>query len=479
MPETRVLTIYTGGTFGMAPDLHTPGNPLRPISLEELEQMLPDHSLLLGEISVDWTRLDTLLDSSSMSPRDWVSIAKEIELNYDKYDGFIVIQGTDTLAYTASALSFMLENLDKPVVVTGSQLPLGNTRTDATTNFYNSVMVAAHKAADIPKIPEVVVVFADKILRGCRVRKLSASSLAGFDSPNCLPLGEIGEHIVIHENHVRPSQGAGRLQVNTALNENVLDVSLYPGLRADHLSAIFNLPNVDGVVFRTFGTGNAPESPEFLDALRTGIQANEKVVVNVTQCSQGTVEMGLYAASLGLIDCGVISGLDMTPEAALTKLMVTLASQVGDQVKLQMQINQRGEQSMSLFDYGVQGPKRMVSGGWSDVISIDRRFDPNRIAHAVLRISGLVMGATGSATNVGTLRVFLNFPSATPNDVKHPRCILQVDLRHGETCDIVETLNKVQLRELIGDGSVTLTLVQPEGVEINFSEVRLNLFTNS
>lgn len=366
-PLTKVYVLYTGGTFGMAPDAAKPGAPLAPMDLDELQAALPDAGDLAPGVEITLERFTRILDSSSMAPQDWVGIAKRIEENYHAYDGFIIIHGTDTLAYTASALSFIFENLSKPVVITGSQLPLKNPRTDAKLNYAHALMIAGYKATNLPKIPEVVVVFADKILRGCRTRKMSASAWVGFDTPNCPPLGEIGEHVRIFENQIRkaPAQELD-LQVNGIINPDVLDISLYPGLRADHLKQIMSLDNVKGVVFRTYGAGNASEETEFLEALRAGISDNDKVVVNITQCPQGMVDMGRYAASIGLLENGVISGLDLTPEAALTKLMVTMGTRVGDQVKVQMQISQRGEQSQNLFDFSFKPkPKKQKNPGGS------------------------------------------------------------------------------------------------------------------
>src|SRR4051812_8232703 len=287
MAKARVYVLYTGGTFGMHPDESRPGKPLVPLPLPRLRKRLPVAGKLMdgADIHVDFDSFPTtrLIDSSSMTPADWVNIARRIYDNYDKYDGFVVLQGTDTLSYTASALSFMFENLSKPIVITGSQLPLMSERTDAKLNYGHAVMVAGYRATDLPQIPEVIVVFADKILRGCRTRKMSASAWTGFESPNAPPLGAIGEHIKIFENQIRPAPGADLdLQLTTELVTEVLDISLYPGLAPAHLRSILSLENVKGVVLRTYGTGNAPEDPDFLGALADGIGKGEKTIVNIT-----------------------------------------------------------------------------------------------------------------------------------------------------------------------------------------------------
>jgi len=484
--KSRVYVLYTGGTFGMAPDEFTPGHPLRPMELDDLKEALPDSNELAEGTEVTLDRFTHLLDSSSMRPKDWQDIAERIESNYDDHDGFVIIQGTDTLSYTASALSFILENLSKPVIVTGSQLPLHNPRTDALLNYGHALMIAAYNATDLPKIPEVVVVFADKIIRGCRTRKMSASSWTGFDSPNCPPLGEIGEHVRIFESQIRPSPPPGLdLQLNIPLVADVLDISLFPGLRASHLEQILKLDSVRGVVFRTYGTGNAPEDEDFLSALKNGIEEGNKTVVNITQCPQGSVEMGLYAASIGLIDNGVISGLDMTPEAALTKLMVTLGTRIGEQVKLQMQVDQRGEQSQNLFDLGFKS-RAMSDENFSDFVVPDRRFDPKALSSAVMRIKA-VNFEIEKGTEEPIIDVYMNYPRATCETIfetENRRRIHRIKLQeanHDGTSfiNVVENLNQEIIKNALGDSDITLTFVSSPGVKFGFEKLSISMFTQA
>lgn len=319
------------------------GSPLVPKPLQELMPYVPGLDSL--DIQLGYGTLDRPLDSSDMSPADWVSIADRIQQEYASWDGFVILQGTDTLAFTSSALAFLLENLAKPVVLTGSQLPISDVRTDAKLNLVNAICVAGYCAVDLPCIPEVVVVFADKILRGCRARKLSSQALAGFDSPNYPRLGSIGESIEISQRLLRPAPQAGvPLLVHRRLSDRVLQVALHPGMNPKVLQSILSVDDIDAFVLQSFGAGNAPSNDAFLQAIATA-RARKKTILNVTQCIEGTVEQGLYHSSSKLQDLGVISCLDMTPEAALTKLMWTLGSHSEERIAIHMQSNHRGEQS--------------------------------------------------------------------------------------------------------------------------------------
>ncbi len=336
--------------------------PPGPLPLSGLKRLLPAAEAFCPGLEVVFDELVPLRDSSSMTPRDWITIARRIAENYDAHDGFVVIHGTDTMSYTASALSFMLENLAKPVVLTGSQLPLDDRRGDALANYGHALMIAGHKACGLPPIPEVVVVFADRILRGCRSRKMSASAWRGFDSPNCPPLGETGTRVRVFEERLRPAPPPDSgLKLITSLDERVLDITLTPALTPTQVRDLMRRDDVRGVVLRTYGSGNAPEDPAFLRALEEGIRHHGKVVVNITQCPQGMVEMGHYAASTGLIGSGVISGLDMTPEAALTKLMVLLGAHASDEAGRRMQRDMRGELSENPFDPGFGHPEEFTA----------------------------------------------------------------------------------------------------------------------
>jgi L-asparaginase len=481
--KARVFVFYTGGTIGMAPqEPNKPGSPLVPQSLDKLKAYVPgldDTGIELG-----FGSFDKPLDSSNVGPRHWKDMAKAIEKEYDNYDGFVILHGTDTMAYTSSALAFMFENLAKPVVITGSQLPISHPRTDARQNFVNAVLIAGWKATELACISEVIVVFADKILRGCRTRKVTSIGWAGFDSPNYPPLGRIGEHIRINTELLRNTPKLGqRFQVNYDLSEDVMDIVLFPGLRASQLEGVLGLKNVKGILLRTFGAGNAPDYADFLDAINNATNGREsKTILNVTQCQEGMVEMGLYAASSALLERGVISGLDMTPEAGLTKLMWTMGTKIGDQISGQMQVSQRGEQSENLFDirYGACGKKNEPADKFVDYKTPDRRFEVGKMTRAVIRLSGLGISGANEGDSV-TVRIFMNKPTAdAQTPAEDPRCVAEIPtVWNGQTINEARIIELTKARSVIGESDVTLSIIAPEGKKIWFEGLYLALFAKA
>ena len=313
--ETSILVLYTGGTIGMMKDPDT--GALVPFDFENIYKHLP----MLGNLCyrLDFYSFDPLIDSSNMNPEFWAMLATKIEENYEKYDGFVVLHGSDTMAYTASALSFMLENLGKPVVLTGSQLPMGEVRTDGRENFLAAIEIAAAKENDLSVVPEVCIFFQDKLLRGNRTTKFNAEDFNAFTSTNYPLLADVGVHIKYNKERIlKPT--FKKLKLHTQMDPNVGILKLFPGISPDFVRHALNTPNLKGLVLETFGSGNATTAPWFLEALK---EATDKglIILNITQCQGGSVEMGRYETSLEMSRIGVVSGYDMTAEAAVAKLM--------------------------------------------------------------------------------------------------------------------------------------------------------------
>lgn len=332
-----ICILHTGGTIGMKP---TPDGyaPATPGYLAEQMAAMPElrHPTMPDYRVHDY---DPLIDSSDMSPEKWLDIAEDIAANYDVYDGFVVLHGTDTMAYTASALPFMLEGLGKPVILTGSQIPLCEVRNDARENLITALMIAATY-----NIPEVSLFFGEKLLRGCRAVKVSANSFNAFDSPNHPPLGRAGIGIEINWPLVRPKPASTTtLSVKAFSPARVVALRLFPGISADVVRKVL-LPPVQGMVLETYGVGNAPAGDTALIAAIKEAVDRGVVVVNCTQCLRGRVQQGNYAAGSALARAGVVPGADMTAEAALAK-MIYLFSRSGSisEIREWMGENLRGE----------------------------------------------------------------------------------------------------------------------------------------
>lgn len=333
MKSKSVYIAYTGGTIGMAPSAG--GYRPEPGFLER--QMADSRTLHRPEMPrYVIHEYRPLLDSSNMTPHDWIKIGRDILANYDDYDGFIVLHGTDTMAYSASALSFMFENLGKPVLFTGSQVPLCELRTDARENLINSLLIAAGHA-----IPEVCLFVGHRLLRGNRATKVSADRFLAFESPNYPALGEAEVHLEIHRERLL-AKPAGDVRFDEVRQPRVADIRIFPGMTAASLRHFLAAP-LEGVVLHTYGVGNAPDDRELLRALRDATDRGT-VVVNCTQCLHGSVDMESYATGRTLLGAGVLSGHDMTPEAALTKLYYLLSRDLPiDEVRRRVEQNLRGE----------------------------------------------------------------------------------------------------------------------------------------
>ncbi len=317
--EASLLIIYTGGTIGMVHDPVT--GSLVPIDFRYISDHVPELKKFGYELhSVSF---DPVIDSSNIDPAVWVRMASIIEDRYDEFEGFVVLHGTDTMAYSASALSFMLENLNKPVIFTGSQLPIGLLRTDGKENLITAIEIAAAKTNGNPAVPEVCIYFDNKLSRGNRTTKLSAEHFDAFSSPNYPYLAEVGLHIRYNRNDIAPPQKGSKLVVNKIFNTNVAILKLFPGITRNLVHSVLNTKNLKGLIIETFGSGNAPTYDWFGEELLRYIKKGG-IILNVTQCHGGSVEMGLYETSRQMLSAGVVSGKDLTSEASVTKLMYLL-----------------------------------------------------------------------------------------------------------------------------------------------------------
>lgn len=313
----KVLLIYTGGTIGMG---HNPDTgALEPLNFDHLLSNFPEFALLPTE--VDTYQFTPPIDSSDMSLRRWAQLVRIIADNYEAYDGFVVLHGTDTMAYTASALSFMLENLTKPVILTGSQLPIGQLRTDGKENLLTSIELAATFGEDgRPMVPEVCIYFSGRLLRGNRSTKESADGFNAFNSFNYPHLCEAGVEFQFNPHYILKPDYSKPMIPHTAMDPNVVVFSLFPGIQENVVRHMFEAPELRGIVMRSFGSGNAPQKPWLMRLLKDATQRGV-TVVNISQCVAGFVKMGRYDTGFQLQDAGVVSGGDSTVESAITKLM--------------------------------------------------------------------------------------------------------------------------------------------------------------
>jgi len=336
--QTSILIIYTGGTIGMVKDKKS--GVLKPFNFERIYEQIP--VLKKYHFKIDFHCFDPPLDSSNINIDDWKQLANVIENNYESYDGFVVLHGSDTMAYTASALSFMLENLNKPVILTGSQLPLDDLRTDGRENLITAIEIAAAREDETPVVPEVCIYFENCLLRGNRTVKYNAENFNAFISGNYPKLAEVGIYIKYNRNYIR-KPNFKKLKVHSHLNRKVGILKLFPGITNDFVDGVLNKSGLEALVLETFGSGNALTDEWFLQTIETSVKRG-LVVVNVTQCMTGTVEHGKYETSIGLGKAGVIGGFDMTTEAAVTKLMyLTGRYENRDDVKKLLQTSLRGE----------------------------------------------------------------------------------------------------------------------------------------
>ncbi len=338
--QRSVLLIYTGGTIGMIENPET--GDLESFKFDHLLNHVPE--LKRFNYNIASYQFNPPIDSSDMEPSDWAKLVEIINDNYEDFDGFVILHGTDTMSYTASALSFMLENLGKPVILTGSQLPIGMLRTDGKENLITAIEIAAAANPDgTPIVPEVCILFENSLMRGNRTTKINAENFNAFRSCNFPILAHAGIHIKYEKHLIRKPDPARPMKPHYLLDTNVLIFTLFPGIRKEAVSAIFNAPGLRAVVMKTFGSGNAPQKEWLIrlikEATRRGI-----IVVNITQCLIGAVEMERYKTGHQLVSAGVISGYDSTPESAIAKLMFLFAHGLPtDEIRKRMNSDIAGE----------------------------------------------------------------------------------------------------------------------------------------
>lgn len=335
-----VLLIYTGGTIGMIENQET--GALEAFNFDQLIENVPELKRFNYRISS--YQFTPPIDSSDMEPSLWSKLVEIIHSNYEYYDGFVILHGTDTMAFTASALSFMLENLTKPVILTGSQLPIGMLRTDGKENLITAIEIAAAKHPDgTAMVPEVCIFFENHLLRGNRTTKINAENFNAFRSYNYPSLATAGIHIKYDQNYIHRPDPHLPLKPHYRFDTNVIVLTLFPGIQENVIRNVLHTPGLRAVVLKTYGSGNAPQKPWFIKLLK---EATERgiVLVNISQCPTGMVEMGRYETGLHLLDAGVISGYDCTVEAMLTKLMFLLGHGKNDrEIRHLMSISLAGE----------------------------------------------------------------------------------------------------------------------------------------
>ncbi len=339
--KPEILLIYTGGTIGMIKDYTT--NALRAFDFNHLYEKIPELNQL--NCNIEAISFKEPIDSSNMNTAYWVDIVEIIENNYSQKDGFVVLTGSDTMSYTSSAISFMIENLAKPIIFTGSQLPIGDLRTDAKENLITAVQIAAsrNEKTNEPHVKEVGLYFEYKLYRANRTTKINAEQFEAFTSPNYPPLAESGVHLKFNEGIIHQRFNGSELKIRKKLEDNIVILKLFPGITKSVVESILNIPTIKGVVLEAYGSGNAPTEKWFIDLLKEALEKGIHIV-DVTQCAGGSVILGHYETSVQLEAIGLISGKDITTESAVAKLMYLLGENIPKaDFKLIFETSLRGE----------------------------------------------------------------------------------------------------------------------------------------
>lgn len=338
----HILIIYTGGTIGMSKDYKT--NTLRAFNFENIYKKIPELNLL--NCSIEAISFEEPIDSSNMNPFYWEKIADIIQFNYERVDGFVVLHGSDTMSYTASAISFMFENLRKPVIFTGSQLPIGDLRTDAKENMITAIEIAARQKKGKPIVKEVCIYFEYKLYRANRTTKTSSEQFEAFSSPNYPDLAVSGVNLKFNKKVLLDATGQQDLIYRKIQNHNIILLKLFTGITKKVVEHIFSMPNIDGIIIEAFGSGNAPTDDWFLNLLKNTLEKNIPII-DITQCIAGSVSLGKYYTSVALLEMGLINGYDITTESAITKLMYLLsANKTKDDLKVMFETPLRGEMTV-------------------------------------------------------------------------------------------------------------------------------------
>lgn len=493
--DKGVLVIYTGGTIGSAPkDELDPDSPQVVRPWADLKNALPNLSRL--GYPIDAVAFEEPLDSCNVGPRHWLTLCQLIQTHYHEYEGFVILHGTDSMVFTASALAFMLQGLGKPVVLTGSQVAgIVNARNDAHQNVITAIQLANPLRHGIQFVPEVMIAFGNAILRGCRAKKFNVIGYQGFETPNYPHLGEAGEFVTINSKVARLEPSAPDLQVLDQLNPNVIMLEVFPGMQnSPILSNVLSDSNLRGVVLKSYGAGNIPTDSAFLLEFKRFIDKGG-VVLNVTSVPEGEVVMGLYETSQILLDIGIIGGFDITPEAALTKLQVLLGNFGDDMPQVRRLLNQSiaGEQRLSIRATALPGNGVLLGDGGAartGKAALSSIVDMDRIEKVMLRLQGveLKVPALGDLVQI---EVKLDKPDGVDNfsvKVKRrgpiPEGVLVQNSEIGESMTFDLTIHKRFFVEVARGGAIgvaqsigfSLAMSAAAGTELRWNGAELNVF---